>query len=169
MRTKSSSRPWNKFFLPWFFLGGLYTTSKGFVKNSSETGFDHLTKISETKIEIFIHVPGTSQNRQIWYLLFFVFLCFRWSRGPSFNRLSIFRRPNNSEACFSFLFPFVDLGMSLFPNISIFLLCTIAVFSLHLPCDHGLIFYFYFRYQLMWEFNQSTNKWTPSRKSGGIP
>ena len=67
--------------------------------------------------------------------------------GPSFNRPSIFRRPD-SHTCFFLSFPFGSLETSLFPSI----FCTIAVFSLYgeyavrsflpngifLPCDHGL-------------------------------
>ena len=45
--------------------------------------------------------------------------------GPSFNRPSICRRPDN-HTCFFVFFPFVSLDMSLFPSI----FRTFAVFSL---------------------------------------
>ena len=62
-------------------------------------------------------------------LLRFSSLCFRCSRGPSFNRPSICRR-SDSHTCFFLLFCspfFVYLEMSLFPSI----FCIISAFSLY--------------------------------------
>ena len=64
----------------------------------------------------------------IWYYVCFVLLrfsslCFRCSRGPSFNRPSICRRPD-SHTCFFFSFLH---EMSLFPSI----FSTISTLSLY--------------------------------------
>ena len=101
-------------------------------------------------------------------LLRFSSLCFRWSRGPSFNRTSICRR-SDSHTCYFFLsfFPFflfiwrcrffgvfffVPSPLSLCMESTSYVLFFRTVFFL--PCDHGLDFL----HQLMWEFNQPNNQ-----------
>ena len=94
----------------------------------------------------------------LWLLRLFCFasfssLCFRWSCGPSFNRLSICTRPDSHTW---FIFSFRLFGDVVFSEYLVYhFFCTIAACSLYgeyvvrsflpngvfLPCDHGLDFW----------------------------
>ena len=109
-------------------------------------------KISET---MNLYPPGVCRGHDVflWCYVCFVVLCFRLYALTEAAALSsiVFRYAGAPIATrVSFIFPFVYLEMSLFPNT----FCTIAVFSLYgehvvrfplpenvfLPRDHGLNF-----------------------------
>ena len=91
--------------------------------------------------------------------------CFRWSRGPSFNRSSSICRRPESHACF-FLFPFLFLWRCRFFRVIFaslpFLLFLVrrvrrTCFSFQVVIFYLVITGWIFLYHLLWEFNQKFN------------